>query len=68
MGMADPSRRAYRVIAEGNDHVGDDLALAEAIAVMEFTRQHGGRHVAIIDEETGALVDEGDARRAVLAP
>ena len=55
----------YRVIAEGDDAVAAGLTLAEAFAVLEFAREHGKRHVAIVDESTGALVDEENARGLV---
>lgn len=61
----DISRRDFRVIAEGDDALGMGLTLDEALAVLEFARQHGKRHVAIVDDSTGALVDEFSARRLV---
>jgi len=61
----DLARHTFRVIAEGDDAVGANLSLAEAVAVLEFAREHGHRHVAIVDDSTGAMVDEEDARRCV---
>jgi len=61
----DPASPTFRVIAEGDDAVGADLVLAEAVAVLEFAREHGKRHVAIVDDSTGAMVDEDTARRYV---
>ncbi len=58
----DPSRRSFRVIAEGDDAVGKDLTLLEALAVLEFARERGQRHVAIVDDTTGQLVPEETAR------
>jgi len=55
----------FRVIAEGDDDVGRDLTLEEAIAVAEFAREHGKRHVAIVDDTTSTLVDESTAHRWV---
>ena len=60
--------RTYRVIAQGDDAVGVGLPLDEAIAVFEFAREHGKQHVAIVDESTGAMLDEGDARAMVGTP
>jgi len=51
------------VIAEGEDAVTGGLPIADALAVAEFPRDRGKRHVAIVDEESGALIDERDARR-----
>jgi len=59
----DPARCNFRVIAEGDDAVGANLTLTEALAVLEFAREHGKRHVAIVDDATGAMVQEEDARR-----
>jgi hypothetical protein len=56
------------VIAEGDDAVGSGLTLAEALAVLEFAKEHGQRFVAIVDETTGALVDEETARKHVAPP
>lgn len=56
----------YRVIAEGDDDVGGKLPIEEALAVAAFAREHGQRHVAIVDEQTGVMVDEDDARRRFL--
>jgi hypothetical protein len=55
----------FRVIAEGDDAVGTGLTLLEALAVLEFAREKGQRHVAIVDDETGAIVDEQLARKYV---
>jgi hypothetical protein len=63
MGAIDSDGRTYRVIAEGEDDVGHGLAIEEALAVAEFAREHGKRHVAVVDEQSGVLVDEHDARR-----
>jgi hypothetical protein len=57
-----PAERVFRVIAEGDDAVATDLTLIEALAVLEFSREHGKRHVAIVDDSTGVLVDEGSAK------
>jgi hypothetical protein len=61
----DLTRASFRVIAEGDDAVGTGLKLDEALAVLEFAKEHGKRYVAIVDDATGALVDEDWARRAV---
>jgi hypothetical protein len=58
-------RPDFRVIAEGDDAVGDCLTLVEAIAVLDLARQQGKRYVAIVDERTGSLLDEDLARRWV---
>jgi len=55
--------RTYRVIAEGDNDVAQGLPITDALAVAEFAREHGKRHVAIVDEETSAIVDEAEARR-----
>jgi hypothetical protein len=60
--------RTYRVIAEGDNDVAGGLPITDALAVAEFAREHGKRHVAIVDEETSAIVDEADARRRFIAP
>jgi hypothetical protein len=65
MGTIDPAVRTFRVIAEGDDAVGTGLTIGEAVAVLEFTRERRGRYVSIVDDLTGTLVDEGDARAAV---
>jgi hypothetical protein len=62
MGPSDP---IFRVIAEGDDAVGTNLTLIEAVAVLEFAREHGKRHVAIVDDTTGAMVDEKAARKRI---
>lgn len=58
-----PRHSTFRVIAEGDDAVAASLTLAEAVAVLEFSREHGKRHVAIVDDSTGSIVDEEQARR-----
>jgi hypothetical protein len=60
--------RTYRVIAEGDDAVARALPITDALAVAEFAREHGKRHVAVVDEETSAIVDEAEARRRFIAP
>jgi hypothetical protein len=62
MERADPHRSAFRVIAEGDDSVGRDMPLARALALLVTARDRGKRHVAIVDDFTGAIVDEQDAR------
>jgi hypothetical protein len=59
--------RIYRVIAEGDDAVGRGLKIDEAVALLEFSREHGKRFVAIVDDATGTLVDEDEARKSVVA-
>jgi hypothetical protein len=59
--------RTYRVIAEGDNDVAQRLPITDALAVAEFAREHGKRHVAIVDEETSAIVDEAEARRRFIA-
>jgi CheY-like chemotaxis protein len=62
----DPRRRSdFRVIAEGNDAVGRDLTLAQAVALMDVARGRGNRFVAIVDDTTGALVDERKVRALI---
>lgn len=61
----DLNRRDFRVIAEGDAAVGKGLTLDEALAVLDYARQHRKRYVAIVDDSTGALVDELSARRLV---
>ena len=63
-----PSQSTYRVIAEGDDNVARGLPIGDALAVAEFAREHGKRHVAIVDEETSAIIDEAEARRRFIAP
>ena len=63
--QVDLSAPIFRVIAEGDDCVERDLTLAQAIAVAEHARGHGKRHVAIVDDTTGTLVDDRTARRWV---
>lgn len=53
----------YRVIAEGDDGICAGLSIAEALAVVKSARDHGKRHVAIVNDETGAMIDEFDARK-----
>jgi CheY-like chemotaxis protein len=55
-------RSDFRVIAEGDDGVGRDLTLAQALALVDLARRRGHRYVAIVDDTTGALVDERRAR------
>ncbi len=57
----------FRVIAEGDDAVGVDLSLIEAIGVLEFAREHGKRHVAIVDDRTGEMIAEEMAHEYVSA-
>jgi CheY-like chemotaxis protein len=62
----DPRRRSdFRVIAEGDDAVGRNLTLAQALALVELARARGRRFVAIVDDSTGALVDERRARMLI---
>jgi CheY-like chemotaxis protein len=59
----DPHHRSdFRVIAEGDDAVGRDLTLAQALALVDLARWGGKRYVAIVDDTTGALVDERKVR------
>ncbi len=53
----------YRVIAEGDDGICAGLSIAEALAVVKSARDHGKRHVAIVNDETGIMIDELDARK-----
>jgi CheY-like chemotaxis protein len=55
-------RSDFRVIAEGDDAVGRDLTLAQALELVELARQRGHRFVAIVDDASGAIVDERKAR------
>lgn len=55
-------RSDFRVIAEGNDAVGRDLTLTQAIALVDTARRRGSRFVAVVDDSTGAIVDERRAR------
>ena len=55
--------RTFRVIAEGDDALGSGFTLGEALVALEQARAQSKRHVAIVDDATGSLVDEGDARR-----
>jgi hypothetical protein len=61
--VTERSARVYRVIAEGHDALGTGLTLDEALAVLDFARNNRKRFVAIVNDETGGLVDESDARR-----
>jgi hypothetical protein len=62
----DPRRRSdFRVIAEGDDAVGHGLTLVQALALMDLARRSRRRYVAIVDDKTGALVDERRARALV---
>jgi hypothetical protein len=63
-----PTPSTYKVIAEGDNEVAGGLPITEALAVAEYAREHGKRHVAIVDEGTSTLVDEADARRRFIAP
>jgi hypothetical protein len=56
-------RPDFRVIAEGDDAVGVDLTLVEAVALLEHSRLSGKRYVAIVNDTTGSFVDEDEARR-----
>jgi hypothetical protein len=56
-------RPDFRVIAEGDDAVGFDLTLVEAVALLEHSRLRGKRYVAIVNDTTGWIVDEDEARR-----
>jgi hypothetical protein len=60
--------KTYRVIAQGDDAVGVGLLLQDAIALMESARGAGKRHVALVDEATGAIVDERSARGRIPPP
>jgi CheY-like chemotaxis protein len=62
----DIHRPDFRVIAEGDDAVGTDLTLFDALVLLDSARLRGKRHVAIVDDTTGALVDERTARTWVL--
>lgn len=62
------SQSTYKVIAEGDNDVAGGLPITEALAVAEYAREHGKRHVAIVDEGTSAIVDEADARRRFITP
>lgn len=55
-------RSDFRVIAEGDDAVGRDLTLAAALALVDATRRRGKRFVAVVDDTTGAIIDERRAR------
>jgi hypothetical protein len=58
----------YRVIAEGDDNVAGSLSVEVALAVATFAREKGQRHVAIVDERTGGVADERDARQRFIKP
>ena len=55
-------RTDFRVIAEGDDAVGSELTLPQALAALDLARQQGRRFVSIVDDTTGAIVDERQAR------
>jgi hypothetical protein len=59
------NRPDFRVTAEGDDAVGFDLTLVEAVALLEHSRECGKRHVAIVNDTTGSMVDEDEARRRI---
>ena len=65
MGVGEHSERVYRVIAEGDDAVGVGLSIVEAVDVVKAAREHRKRHVAIVNDETGAMIDDFEARRMV---
>jgi CheY-like chemotaxis protein len=62
----DIHRPDFRVIAEGDDAVGTNLTLVEALLLLDVARQRGKRHVAVVNDTTGTLVDERTARTWVL--
>jgi CheY-like chemotaxis protein len=55
-------RPDFRVIAEGDEAVGCELTLGQALALVDVARRRGMHHVAIVDDSTGMLVDEHRAR------
>jgi len=55
-------RSDFRVIAEGDDEVGRDLTIVPALVLADLARRRGRRFVAIVDDTTGAIVDERKAR------
>jgi CheY-like chemotaxis protein len=55
-------RSDFRVIAEGDDDVGRDLTIVQALVLADIARRRGRRFVAIVDDITGAIVDERRAR------
>jgi CheY-like chemotaxis protein len=55
-------RSDFRVIAEGDDEVGRDLTIVLALVLADLARRRGRRFVAIVDDTTGAIVDERKAR------
>ncbi|HEX8793392.1 MAG TPA: response regulator [Polyangiaceae bacterium] len=55
-------RSNFRVIAEGDDAVGSELTLADALTLLDVARSRGRRFVAVVDDSTGAIVDERRAR------
>lgn len=59
-------RSDFRVIAEGNDAVGRDLTLIQALGLVDAARRRGHRFVSIVDDSTGAIVDERRARAWVM--
>jgi hypothetical protein len=63
MGVEERAGFVYRVIAEGDDGICAGLSIGEALAVVRSAREHGKRHVAIVNDETGVIIDEFDARR-----
>jgi CheY-like chemotaxis protein len=68
--MDNRERSDFRVIAEGDDDLGRDLTIVQALLLADLARRRGRRFVAIVDDVTGAIVDEGKARtlhRAELA-
>ncbi|HEX8796924.1 MAG TPA: hypothetical protein VF765_38495 [Polyangiaceae bacterium] len=66
--MESSPQSTYRVIAEGDHAVAGGLSITDALAVADYAREHGKHRVAIVDEETSAIVDEADARRRFIAP
>jgi len=55
-------RSDFRVIAEGDDDMGRDLTIVQALVLADLARRRGRRFVAIVDDITGAIVDERKAR------
>ena len=58
--------QTYRVVAQGDDAVGVGLSLGDAIALLQSARTNGKKHVALVDELTGVMLDERQAK-ALLA-
>jgi CheY-like chemotaxis protein len=56
-------RSHFRVIAEGDDAVGRDLTIVQALALVDLARRRGRRFVGIVDDTTGAMIDERKARK-----